>query len=223
MAGFIIQELPEEMTNGKKVVYPKMQNYTMLNYNTVVKHIHDYSGSFSEGIIKGVLDTLVLELKSKLTEGHSIKIDGLGVFSLSLGFDMSSPSEQEIAENRLQASINGTAESKTKYRKVCIKGINFKPDPELLKEMNASTDFQRMMSEVKTPKKNPHSRTERLSIAQALIDKNGQMTLTDYVLATGLERSAASRELKTFTNDPTSGITTKGSHSHKVWVKKIAI
>ena len=100
MAGFILQELPEEMTNGKKVVYPKMQNYTMLNYNTVVKHIHEYSGSFSEGIIKGVLDTLVLELKSKLTEGHSIKIDGLGVFSLSLGFDMSSHSEQEISESR---------------------------------------------------------------------------------------------------------------------------
>ena len=220
MAGYILKELPKGMNNSEKSLFPKMQNYSMLDFNSVVKQMHTYSGTFSEGTIKGVIDTLTTMMKAWMIEGHSIKIDGLGVFSLSLGFDTSAPSEQEIAENRLEVGSDADEETKSKYRKVFIQGINFKPDSQLLKEMNEEAKFERIEPEVKLPKTNPHSREERLAIAQALIDKNGQMTLTDYALATGLERSTASRELKAFVNDPSSGITTQGNYSHKVWVKK---
>lgn len=215
MASYILQELPESMTNGEKVLYPKMQNYSMLDFNSVVKKMHAYSGTFSEGTIKGVMDTLVTMMRTWMTEGHSIKIDGLGVFSLSLGFDTTTPSEQEIAKNK-----KTDGDPKTDYRHVCIKTVNFKPDPQMLKAMNEEAEFERMESDVKVPQKSPHSREENLAIAKKLIDKNGQMTLTDFALATGLERSAASRELKQIVADATSGITTRGGHSHKVWVKK---
>ena len=207
MAGYILKELPKGMNNSEKALFPKMQNYSMLDFNSVVKQMHTYSGTFSEGTIKGVIDTLTTMMKAWMIEGHSIKIDGLGVFSLSLGFDTSASSEQEIAENRLEVGSDADEETKSKYRKVFIQGINFKPDSQLLKEMNEEAKFERIEPEV-------------LAIAQALIDKNGQMTLTDYALATGLERSTASRELKAFVNDPSSGITTQGNYSHKVWVKK---
>ena len=215
MANYILQELPESMTNGEKVLYPKMQSYTMLDFNSVVKKMHAYSGTFSEGTIKGVMDTLVTMMKSWMVEGHSVKIDGLGVFSLSLGFDTTTPSEQEIATNK-----KADGNPKTDYRHVCIKTINFKPDSQMLKEMNEEAEFERVESEVKIPQKSPHSREENLAIAKRLIDKNGQMTLTDFALATGLERSVASRALKQIVADETSGITTRGGHSHKVWVKK---
>lgn len=52
-----------------------------------------------------------------------------------------------------------------------------------------------------------------------IIARQGQMTLTDYALATGLERSVASRELKRIVADPASGIRERGAYSHKVWVK----
>ena len=29
MANFVLQELPEEMSEGKKVVFPKMQTYSL--------------------------------------------------------------------------------------------------------------------------------------------------------------------------------------------------
>lgn len=215
MAGYILQELPESMTNGEKVLYPKMQNYTMLDFNSVVKKMHAYSGTFSEGTIKGVMDTLVTMMKAWMIEGHSVKIDGLGVFSLSLGFDTTTPSEQEIAKGDKAES-----DPKTDYRHVCVRTINFKPDPQTLKEMNEEAEFERMESGVKVPKKKLHSHAENLAIAKALIDKNGMMTLTDFALATGLERSVASRELKQIVANTTSGITTRGGHSHKVWVKK---
>lgn len=201
------------MTDGKKIVFPKMQTYSLHDYDTVIKHMRDYAGNFSEGMIRGVFDALVSVMESWMPLGHTIKIDGLGVFSLSLGFDESSPSEKEMAKNPSEGP-------KTKYRHVCIKGINFKPDAQLLQELNREASFDRVQSDVKVPKKTKLTPAERLEKAKAIIDKHGFMTLSDYANATGLSRAAASIDLKNLVAAPASGITTRGSHSHKVWVAR---
>ena len=202
MANYILQELPEEMSDGKKVLYPKMQLYTRHDYEAVIEHMKVYAGNFSDGTMRAVFDAFVSTLKSWLPLGHSLKIDGLGVFSLSLGFDMSTPPETSVG------------------RHVCIKGINFKPDPQLLVEMNREASFDRVMQETKVPQKSKYSREERLAKAKEIMDANGYMTLTDYVLVTGLSRTGASVDLKQLVADPASGITTRGGGSHKIWVRR---
>ena len=213
MPKYILQELPEEMTDGKKIVYPKMQTYSLHDYETVIEHMRDYAGNISDGMIRAVFDALVSVMKSWMPMGHNIKIDGLGVFSLTLGFDESSPSEKEALKN---ADDN----PKTKYRHVCIKGINFKPDAKLLQALNDEATFERSEADVQIPQKTKLSRDERLEKAKAIITKNGFMTLYDYANATHQSRSVASKDLRQIVADPTSGITTRGSHSHKVWVAK---
>ena len=213
MAKYVLQELPGEMTDGKKIVYPKMQTYSLHDFETVIEHMHDYAGSISEGMIKAVFDALVSVMKSWMPMGHNIKIDGLGVFSLTLGFDESSPSEK--------AELKNTADDpKTKYRHVCIKGINFKPDQKLLQALNNEATFERGEADVQVPQKSKLTREERISRAKAIIAKNGFMTLYDYANATHQSRSVASKDLRQIVADPTSGITTRGSHSHKVWIVK---
>ena len=214
MAKYVLQELPGEMTDGKKIVYPKMHTYSLHDYETVIEHMHDYAGSFSEGMIRGVFDALVSVMKSWMPMGHNIKIDGLGVFSLTLGFDESSPSEKAELEN---ADDN----PKTKYRHVCIKGINFKPDQKLLQALNKEASFERSEAEVQVPQKTKLTREERITRAKAIIEKNGFMTLYDYANATSQSRSVASKDLRKIVADPTSGITTRGSHSHKVWIIRL--
>lgn len=217
MANYYLQKLPEGMKEGEKVVYPRMQTYTLHDFETVLKHMHTYAGNISEGTMRAVLEALTETMKSWMPLGHSIKIDGLGIFSLSLGFDTSTPQEKAIANKK--GKNNGEQEEpKTKYRHVCIKGINFKPDAELLTEMNHEATFDKTETEVVVPKKGALSRSKRLAKAKATIKKNGFMTLSDYVQATGLSRTAASLDLKAIVAAPTSGITTRGSHSHKVWV-----
>ena len=211
MPKYILQELPEEMTDGKKIVFPKMQTYSLHDYETVIEHIRDYAGSISEGMIKAVFDALVSTMKSWMPMGHNIKIDGLGVFSLTLGFDESTPSEKEELKNTDE-------DPKTKYRHVCIKGINFKPDPKLLQALNKEATFERGEAEVQVPQKTKLTREERITRAKAIIQKNGFMTLYDYANATHQSRSVASKDLRQIVADPTSGITTRGSHSHKVWI-----
>ena len=213
MPKYILQELPEEMTDGKKIVFPKMQTYSLHDYETVIDHMRDYAGSISEGMIKAVFDALVSTMKSWMPMGHNIKIDGLGVFSLTLGFDESSPSEKEELKNTDE-------DPKTKYRHVCIKGINFKPDPKLLQALNKEATFERGEIDVQVPQKTKLSLEERLERAKAIIEKNGFMTLYDYANATHQSRSVASKDLRKIVADPTSGITTRGTHSHKVWIAK---
>ena len=213
MANFVLQELPEEMSEGKKVVFPKMQTYSLHDYDTVVKHMRAFAGSISDGLIRAVLDALVSTMQTWMPLGHSIKIDGLGVFSMSLGFDTSTPSEKAISQEQQDGE-----EPKTKYRHVCINGIHFKPDPQLLKEMNKLATFNRVSTDVVVPKRCKYSREERLEKAKAIISKYGYMTFSDYALATEQSRSAASNDLKRLVADTDSGITTRGKHSHKVWV-----
>lgn len=211
MPKYILQELPGEMTDGKKIVFPKMQTYSLHDYETVIEHMHDYAGSFSEGMIRGVFDALVSVMKSWMPMGHNIKIDGLGVFSLTLGFDESSPSEKAELKNV-------DDDPKTKYRHVCIKGINFKPDPKLLQALNKEATFERGEADVQVPQKTKLTREERLAKAKAIIANNGFMTLYDYANATRQSRSVASKDLRQIVADPNSGITTRGTHSHKVWI-----
>ena len=213
MANYILKEMAEGMADGHKTLYPKMQTYSLHDYETVIDHMRDYAGSFSEGMIKGVFDALVSVMKSWMPMGHNIKIDGLGVFSLSLGFDESSPSEKAALKNT-------SDDPKTKYRHVCIKGINFKPDQKLLQALNKEASFERGETDVQVPQKTKLSREERISKAKAIIEKNGFMTLYDYANATHQSRSVASKDLRQIVADPNSGITTRGTHSHKVWIAK---
>jgi len=218
MPNYVLQEMSEEMGDGKKKVYPRMQTYSLHDFNTVIRHMRDYSGSFSEGTIRGVLDALVTTMKSWMPLGHNVKIDGLGVFSLTLGFDTSTPSEAEAAKK--QKDNDADNEPRTKYRHVCIKGINFKPDPQLLQQMNQEATFERTQTDVVVPRKPSDNRDERISKALAVIDRQGYMTLSDYAVATSQSRSTASKDLRQLVSDPTSGITTRGTHSHKVWIRR---
>ena len=214
MPKYILQELPGEMTDGKKIVFPKMQTYSLHDYETVIEHMHDLAGSFSAGTIRGVFDALVSVMESWMPMGHNIKIDGLGVFSLTLGFDESSPSEKAALKNT-------SDDPKTKYRHVYIKGVNFKPDPKLLQALNKEATFERSEADVQVSQKTKLSLEERLARAKAIIAKNGFMTLYDYANATHQSRPTASKDLRKIVADPTSGITTRGSHSHKVWITRL--
>jgi predicted histone-like DNA-binding protein len=209
MANYVIKEMPAGMGNGKKGrIFPKMQIYTEFNYDKVVELVHTNSPAFSKGTIRGVLDTLAVVMKSYLPMGHTMKIDNLGVFSLSLEFADDKPDNQQQVQE---------VEPKTKYRHVKVKGVNFKVDKKLVDEINKENTFGRSSSIPTTP--SPYSLEERLQRALHHIDKHGFISLQEYANLNHLGYSSASRELSKLVADPQSGIKAKGAASHKVWVR----
>jgi hypothetical protein len=119
-----------------------------------------------------------------------------------------------------QKDSDDDSKPRNKYRHVYIKGINFKPDPKLLEQMNREATFERAERDVMVPCKTSDSRDERISKALDVIDRQGYMTLADYASVTSQSRSMASKDLRQLASDPTTGITTRGSHSHKVWIRR---
>ena len=90
----------------------------------------------------------------------------------------------------------------------------------ILRPNTGKASFERGETNVQVPQKTKFTREERIARAKAIIEKNGFMTLYDYANATSQSRSVASKDLRQIVADPTSGITTRGSHSHKVWIAK---
>ena len=199
MANYVIKEMPTGMGNGKKGrIYPKMQVYTEFDYDKVVELINVNSPAFSEATVRGVLDTLAVVMKSYLPLGHTMKIDNLGVFSLSL----------EFADDDIQK----------KYHHVRAKGVNFKVDKRMVEAINKENSFERTTSNPSSP--SPYTLEERLQRALSHIDQHGFITLQEYANLNRLSYSTASRELAKLVADPQSGIKPKGAASHKVWVRR---
>ncbi len=214
MANYIIKEMPAGMGNGKKGrIFPKMQVYTEFDYDKVVELVHTNSPAFSEATVRGVLDTLAVVMKSYLPMGHTMKIDNLGVFSLSLEF---ADNETETANQQESQETQETG-SKKKYHHVKVKGVNFKVDKKLVNAINKENTFERTSGNPSTP--SPYTLEERLQRALNHIDKHGFITLQEYANLNRLSYSSASRELSKLVVDPHSGIKAKGAGSHKVWVR----
>ena len=203
--------MPTGMGNGSEgKVFPKMKVYTEFDYDKVVELVHTNSPAFSQATVRGVLDTLATVMKSYLPMGHTMKIDNLGVFSLSLEF-----ADNETENGKQQATQE--VENKTEYHHVRVKGVNFKVDQKMVEEMNKENSFERTTGNSTSP--SPYSREERLQRTLRHIDEHGFISLQDYANLNHLSYSSASRELAELVAESQSGIKAKGAASHKVWVR----
>lgn len=208
MAKYKLQELPDMQGEGKRKVYPKMVINRTLNLEDLTVKMKSHHRAFSPSTIEAVVMDLEDMMVEVLSMGYNVKLDGIGTFSLSLGFEDEKPTEMQEEGDKML------------YRKVGVKNVNFKVDPEMLLQLRKETDLEREMSGVKVIKKNLFSKEERIARAFQVIERDGYITLTDYAHINNLSRTAASAELKEITSDANSPIDWRGNGSHKVWIKK---
>lgn len=208
MAKYKLQEMPDMDESGKRRVYPKMVINRTLDTKDLIEKMKLYRRAFSPSIIEGVVMDLEDMLVDMLSMGYNVKLDGIGTFSLSLGFEDEKPTEIQEAGDKML------------YRKVGVKGVNFKVAPEMVKRIRRETDLERDMGGVTVLKKKLYTHEERIARALQEIERNGYITLTDYAYINNLNRCIASKELREITSDKSSPIASRGSGSHKVWVKR---
>ena len=210
MAKYKLQELTDMRNEGKRRVYPKMVTNRTLSRKEFVKKMQGYHRGISESTTEAVLMDVADMLVNVLSMGYNVNLEGIGTFSLSLGFEDDKPTEMQGEEDKMA------------YRKVGVKDINFKASPELLKSVKQETDrdLERDMGGVKVIRKQLYSREERIAHALEVIEANGFITLSDYAYINNLSRTAASLELKEISHDETVPIRSVGQHSHKVWVRR---
>lgn len=210
MAKYKLQEMSDVHHTGKRKVYPKMVVNRTLSRKEFIERMQGYHRGISASTTEAVLMDVEEILVEMLSMGYNVNLEGLGTFSLSLGFEDDKPTEMQGDDDKMA------------YRKVGVRDVNFKASPDFIKSVKqaADRDLERDMGGVKLILKKKYTREERIARALDVIDENGFIGLTDYAYINNLSRTAASLELKEITADRTSPIGSMGSGSHKVWVKR---
>ena len=210
MAKYKLQEMSDVHHTGKRKVYPKMVVNRTLSRKEFIKRMQGYHRGISASTTEAVLTDVEDMLVEMLSMGYNVNLEGLGTFSLSLGFEDDKPTEMQGDDDKMT------------YRKVGVRDVNFKASPDFIQSVKRETDpdLEREMSGVKLILKQKYTREERIARALDVIDENGFIGLTDYAYINNLSRTAASLELKEIDSDLEAPIRSVGQHSHKVWVRR---
>ena len=210
MAKYKLQEMSDVHHTGKRKVYPKMVVNRTLSRKEFIERMQGYHRGISASTTEAVLMDVEEILVEMLSMGYNVNLEGLGTFSLSLGFEDDKPTEMQGDDDKMA------------YRKVGVRDVNFKASPDFIQSVKRETDpdLEREMSGVKQILKQKYTREERIARALDVIDENGFIGLTDYAYINNLSRTAASLELKEISHDETVPIRSVGQHSHKVWVRR---
>ena len=208
MGSYKIKELNAGMANSEKKRFPALDIYSLFDNETTMEWMENNNPMLNRGLISSVFEALSKVLVNVLPEGHTVKIDGLGVFSLSL----------EFCDSQKEGLTDGQKQMR-EYHRVQAKSINLKVDRKLVDEINEKSTFERNGNEVVTMGQHTYTLQQRIERALSHLKKHGFITLTEYANLNRLSRTAASLELKQLVADPTSGIKANGSGTHKVWVK----
>lgn len=210
MAEYDMQELTLPNEDGKRILYPRMQLYGQKDLEYIADKV-SYATSFTRGDIKGLVQAITEEIAHSMSEGYSVKIEGLGVFTPSLGLrkDKERESGEEGAPRRNAASI-------------CLRDINFRVDKELLYETAGHCTLQRAQYKKCRRSSQLFAPEERLERAKEFMKKNTFMSVAEYCRMTGLLKTTAANELKAWAAQPDSGINYRGRGTHKLYVLRPA-
>lgn len=206
MAKYIKQEVPDMRGEGQTKAYYRMKTIRNIGMEEFVE-IMTRHGGMSRGTAIAALMQASDTLGELMGMGYTVTLDGFGTFKATVG----------VKRFKEMDSIDGD-DPKRNAQSLCVDGVNFKVDKELVKQVDRHCKLER--SHTSRLRKSPYTKEERLSRALAFIEEQGFMRLKDYVQLTGLSRSTAYRELQELCKDHTSGIDTSGRGAHKLYVKK---
>lgn len=112
------------MLKGKagEKIYPKVANYNQLSSEHFIELVAD-NRQLSKGEIKSVLAAITEVLALEIGNGHSVMIDGLGTFSISMTGDA-------VADNKGVLQLKNAAISKVNFLpakalKASLKDVKF--------------------------------------------------------------------------------------------------
>ena len=207
MTQFVLKEMNDLDGKGKGRVYPQVVINRLMTTEDLVQRMQDNT-RLGSAVIHATLLSLGENIATLLDSGFSVKIDNFGTFSLSLGF-------ADKKGNKLEDE-----DDKMNYRRVMVKNITFKPESDLIFNINKNIRLERHVPGVVKSESDSFTPEERRLRAIDFIERHGQITLQEYANLNNISRSKASRELNKLEDIEGSGIRGYGNAPHKVWKKE---
>ena len=205
MAKYIKKEIVDLNGSGSTKAYYKLKTWRRLDFDEFVERFHSLNRVYSKGLLKGVLMALSEHLAYEISNGYSVKIDGLGVFTAKLGVRK---------DKEMDSFDKGT--TKRNASSIEVTGVSYKADKELVREIDRNCNLERGGEErLRKPKLSKEGRIKR---ARQFLNDNRYMRVSEYASLTGLAYSTAARELCDIDSDPSTGIISQGRKSSKLYL-----
>ena len=204
---YTFRELPDMQSTGEQKVYPKA-TYCGQMSNEEFLQMMEKTTMLQSGMIQAVIAGMAKTIALAFLRGDTVKVDGLGVFSVKLG--MKKESETQYLKQQGERYNTNDVE---------IKGVNFLTDQQWLKSLRHGIELNKSRG-IKTIRKIESTEEERLQKAMQYLESQPFITVSDYVGLTGLGATKAKKELRQFADNPDCGISRKGFGSHVVYIKK---
>ena len=204
MADFFIRKTKNAFGKGKTTLKPTIVHKGVKTVDDLASDI-EACCTFHTADVKGMVEALRKAIARQMADGFSVKVEGLGTFSPSLGYCEGVEPETEDSSAHRQTTA------------FCVNRINFIPESSLLNATNESLHLKRVAA--KTDSEVLYATAEeRLAALKSYLAKSNHISVGGYVRLTGLSNTPATRELQTFSNDASTGITTEGRGSHKLYI-----
>ncbi len=204
MAQYRMEEIINLKENSEQSCYPRIVVSGQTTLNDLAKRISKES-TFTEGDVLGCMHALSQYMALELSSGRTVKIDGIGTFSLSLGL------------RKGKEPVTAQTEVMPNARSIVVRNVHFRVDREWVRTLNHHFRPQRSQSKSRRSS-DQYTVEERLALALQFLEKHPYLTTSDYCGLTGLLPVTARRELQKLSNDSENPLTVSGSGSHKVYV-----
>ena len=206
MAKYTMQEMNDLNNEGKTLLYPRLINSGSRGTDELASYIAECT-SFSTADVKGVLDQLARGIALALARGESVKLDGIGLFTATLGLRKGKAREEPDGGGSRRNASN-----------IEINNVAFRADKKLVRMTNEHCRLERVSG--KFPRRvSRYSAEERLALALDFLARHPYMRVVDYAVMTGLSRTVAGCELRRLYQMPGSGIGISGMGAHRVYVR----
>ena len=132
MAKYTMQEMNDLNNEGKTLLYPRLINSGSRGTDELASYIAECT-SFSTADVKGVLDQLARGIALALARGESVKLDGIGLFTATLG----------LREGKAREEPDGSG-SRRNASSIEINNVAFRADKKLVRMTNEHCRLERV-------------------------------------------------------------------------------
>ena len=205
MAEYEMQEMNLPNKDGERVLYPRLVMGERIDTISIAKALADTT-TFSVAEVIGLLQGLADRMSFFMALGRSVKLDGVGTFTPALA--LREGKERETAEKGCE---------KRNAQSIVIGDIHFRPEKTFVHKTNRQCALVRSQRKFKRSSQK-YTPEQRLELARKYLASHPYMKIGDYAELTGLRRTAASLELKQWSDQADSGVSSSGRGTHKVYI-----
>lgn len=205
-----MKKLAEGMLGEGERLYPRLIGGETKEIDDIAALIERRT-TFTRGELAGILAEFADIVAETVAGGDAVRIEGLGTFRALLG----------LVDREERGAWTDSADRLTTGRNVRLKTVNFRPDKRLLYHVERDMKLERIGG-IEENRKPATTIEERADMARKYLSRHPFMRVADYAALIGRSTYVASKELRRLAAEETSGITSRGTGTGKVYIRRTA-